>query len=73
MKNGLEQLCIELVDRAYELDRRGRLDAADLAMEMAGRIDELIAASQNQALSNQSRVSCPDEPLSLVGTVNHSS
>ena len=39
----LIQLRTDLVDLAYELERRGRVDAADVATATAGRIKELCA------------------------------
>ncbi len=39
----MEQLRVELIDRAYELDRSGRLDAADAVNELVVRLDELVA------------------------------
>lgn len=36
----LDALRVELVDLAYALERRGRLDAADLALAVAGRVGE---------------------------------
>jgi len=37
----LDALRVELADLAYTLDRRGRLDAADLAVAVAARIGEI--------------------------------
>ncbi len=37
----LERLRTELVDLAFALERRGRLDAADLAISTSARIGEL--------------------------------
>lgn len=37
----LIQLSTDLVDLAFELERRGRIDAADVATATAGRIKEL--------------------------------
>lgn len=39
----LDALRVELVDLAYALERRGRLDAADLALAVAGRVGEFHA------------------------------
>jgi hypothetical protein len=39
----LVQLSTELVDLAYELERRGRMDAADVASATAARLRELCA------------------------------
>jgi hypothetical protein len=36
----LDALRVELVDLAYLLERRGRLDAADVALAVAGRVGE---------------------------------
>jgi len=37
----LHGLRTELVELAFVLDRRGRVDAADVAMSIAGRVGEL--------------------------------
>jgi hypothetical protein len=37
----LDQLRIELVELAFTLECRGRLDAADLALAVAARLEEL--------------------------------
>lgn len=37
----LDALRVELVDLAYELERRGRRDAADVALAVAGRVGEI--------------------------------
>lgn len=37
----LDALRVELVDLAYLLERRGRRDAADLAVAVSGRIGEI--------------------------------
>ena len=37
----LDQLCTELVDLAFNLERRGRLDAADVAIATSARVKEL--------------------------------
>jgi hypothetical protein len=39
----LIQLSTDLVDLAFELEQRGRMDAADVANATAGRIKELCA------------------------------
>jgi hypothetical protein len=39
----LIQLSTDLVDLAFELEQRGRVDAADVANATAGRIKELCA------------------------------
>jgi len=39
----LAALRTELVDLAYELECRGRLEAADVAMTTSARVDELCA------------------------------
>lgn len=36
----LDALRVELVDLAYELECRGRRDAADVALAVAGRVGE---------------------------------
>jgi len=41
----LRELQAELVESAATLDRRGRLDAADLALAVSARLGELLAAS----------------------------
>lgn len=40
----LEQLRTELVELAFTLERQGRLDAADVALEISGRIGEVATA-----------------------------
>jgi hypothetical protein len=40
----LDQLRTELVDRAYELESQRRMDAADVAIAAAARVDELSRA-----------------------------
>jgi len=37
----LDALRVELVDLAYQLECRGRRDAADVALAVAGRVGEL--------------------------------
>ncbi len=37
----LDQLRVELVELAFTLECRGRLDAADLALAVAARLEEL--------------------------------
>jgi hypothetical protein len=39
----LDALRVELVDLAYALERRGRRDAADVALAVAGRVGEIHA------------------------------
>jgi hypothetical protein len=39
----LEALRVELTDLAFQLERRGRCDAADLAIAISGRLAELRA------------------------------
>ena len=41
----LDQLRVELVDLAFTLEGRGRLDAADLALAVAARLAELSGGS----------------------------
>jgi hypothetical protein len=41
--NGLERLQVELPDLAYDLERQGRLDAADVVMMLHARVRELAA------------------------------
>ena len=45
----LDALRTELVDLAFQLEQRGRLDAADVAISVAGRVgslrEEMAAAS----------------------------
>ena len=42
----LDQLRVELVELAFTLESRGRLDAADLALAVAARLDELNDGTQ---------------------------
>ena len=42
----LDQLRVELVELAFTLECRGRLDAADLALAVAARLDELSGGSK---------------------------
>ena len=42
----LDQLRVELVELAFTLECRGRLDAADLALAVAARLDELSDGAQ---------------------------
>lgn len=45
----LDRLRSELVEMAFLLDRRGRLEAADVAMQISGRVGEIqeeLAAEQ---------------------------
>ncbi|HEX2101159.1 MAG TPA: hypothetical protein VHF69_10870 [Candidatus Synoicihabitans sp.] len=39
----LHALHVELVELAYELDRRGRAEAADVALATSARVAELVA------------------------------
>ena len=41
-ESGLADLRVELVDLAYELDRRGQCEAADVATMVAARLAELL-------------------------------
>jgi hypothetical protein len=46
----LDKLRTELVDLAFMLERRGRVDAADLAMSISARLGELCAGlSSNES------------------------
>lgn len=45
----LDELRTELVDLAFALERQGRLDAADLAIAIAGRLGEVGAALDSTA------------------------
>ncbi|MBA4136181.1 MAG: hypothetical protein C0518_02555 [Opitutus sp.] len=47
----LEQLRTELVELAFTLERQGRLDAADVALEISGRVGEVAAALAEPALA----------------------
>ncbi len=42
----LDQLRVELVELAFTLECRGRLDAADLALAVAARLNELNDGTQ---------------------------
>ena len=53
----LDQLRVELVELAFTLESRGRLDAADLALAVAARLDELNDGTQ-AARSLPSPVGC---------------
>jgi len=39
----LDQLKVELIDLAFDLERRGQVDAADVAVAVSGRVGELHA------------------------------
>lgn len=43
---GLQALRSELLELAFALDRKGRADAADLAISVAHRINELLATAE---------------------------
>jgi hypothetical protein len=43
LRESLIELSTDLVDLAFELEQRGRMDAADVANAAAGRIKELCA------------------------------
>jgi HPt (histidine-containing phosphotransfer) domain-containing protein len=45
----LAALRTELVEQAFTLERQGRLDAADVAISLAHRLDELSAAASAPA------------------------
>lgn len=45
LRTRLRELQAELVESAATLDRRGRLDAADLALAVSARLGELLAVS----------------------------
>ncbi len=54
----LDQLRVELVELAFTLECRGRLDAADLAMAVANRLGELndgAEAARPHSLATESR------------------
>ena len=44
----IRALRIELADLAFELERRGRLDAADLAAAIAGRLGQIEDAAEHE-------------------------
>lgn len=45
LREKLDALRVELSDLAFDLDRRGRHDAADLAVSVAARLGELADES----------------------------
>lgn len=45
LRASLAELRAELVDRAYDLERRGRIDAADVALAASARIGEIVEAA----------------------------
>ena len=47
----LEQLQTELVELAVTLERRGHLDAADVALTTSARLAELTTEAQGPALA----------------------
>lgn len=47
----LKALQVELVELAFALDVKGRLEAADVAMTTSARIGELCAEAETQANS----------------------
>ncbi len=57
----LDALRVELVDLAYVLERRGRRDAADLALAVAGRVGEfhteftVVPAERRRAAAPRAR------------------
>jgi len=57
----LEQLRVELVELAFTLEGRGRLDAADLALAVAARLGELTDAAKpiSPPASGDVRMSAP--------------
>ncbi len=56
----LNGLRAELTELAYALDRGGRLDAADVAMTLSGRVGELCDELAHPAVSHE--VTVPPEP-----------
>jgi hypothetical protein len=53
-RDRLDALRAELADRAFVLESRGRLDAADVANEIAGRVAAIraeLAGSADEALT----------------------
>jgi hypothetical protein len=44
----LDRLRTELTDLAFHLERRGRVDAADLAIALCGRLAELAEEAQRE-------------------------
>lgn len=44
--SGLDRLRVELPDLAYDLERQGRLDAADVVMMLHARVRELADGAQ---------------------------
>lgn len=43
LSSPLDRLRTELADLAYDLERQGRLDAADVVMQLDARVRELTA------------------------------
>ncbi|HUG10283.1 MAG TPA: hypothetical protein VMM36_04680 [Opitutaceae bacterium] len=62
----LHQVRTELVDKAYELESQRRMDAADVAIAAAARVEELSRAvgefiqDEEPALTEQSGIICKD-------------
>jgi hypothetical protein len=53
LRGQLRDLQTELVEAAVTFDRRGRLDAADLALSVSARLGELLAASAEHETADQ--------------------
>jgi len=52
IRDQLEQLRTELADLAFVLDRRGRCDAADVAVTISARLGEILDESELRALAS---------------------
>lgn len=48
----LDRLRTELADLAYDLERQGRLDAADVVMQLDARVRELTAGGAADTAEN---------------------
>lgn len=52
VRSRLAGLQAELADLAYQLERQGRLDAADVTMTISARVSELLGGAQSTEMSS---------------------
>jgi hypothetical protein len=53
VQSGFDRLRTELADLAFELERRGRHDAADVVMMLDARVREIAAGELEQATRSE--------------------
>ncbi|HEY0947434.1 MAG TPA: hypothetical protein VGD81_19275 [Opitutaceae bacterium] len=61
--DGLQALRRELFELAFDLERKGRADAADLATSIARRIEEILGSSPGDEAGLEPAAAVDDAPL----------